>query len=71
MIFVGSKGCLGTSGSGEGAHAGDWIRACKGGAPATYYEGKLPANAKGEITNNRDANRWVKPRFRKGWELKL
>ena len=30
-----------------------------------------PLLAKGEITNNRDANKWVKPTFRKGWELKL
>jgi hypothetical protein len=124
LIFVGSKGYLGTSGRGEGvgllpgsrwadyklpnaylqrspgattgdngsAHARDWVRACKGGAPAcsnfniagpytewlvlgavaTHYEGKLLwDNAKGEITNNRDANRWVKPTFRKGWELKV
>jgi predicted dehydrogenase len=124
LIFVGSKGYLGTSGRGEGvgllpgsrwaeyklpnaylqrspgastgdngsAHARDWVRACKGGAPAcsnfsvagpytewlvlgavaTHYEGKLLwDNAKGEITNNRDANRWVKPTFRKGWDLKL
>jgi len=124
LIFVGSKGCLGTSGRGEGvgllpgsrwaeyklpnaylqrspgastgdngsAHARDWVRACKGGAPAcsnfsiggpytewlvlgavaTHYDGKLLwDNARGEITNNRDANKWVKPTFRKGWELKL
>ena len=36
-------------------HCRDWVRACK----------------EGEITNNRDANKWVKPVFRKGWELKL
>jgi predicted dehydrogenase len=124
LIFVGSKGHLGTSGRGEGvgllpgsrwaeyklpnpylqrspgastgdngsAHARDWVRACKGGAPAcsnfsiagpytewlvlgavaTHYEGKLMwDNAKCEISNNRDANKWVKPAFRKGWELKL
>ena len=124
LIFVGSKGHLGTSGRGEGvgllpgsrwaeyklpnaylqrspgastgdngsAHARDWVRACKGGAPAcsnfsiagpytewlvlgavaTHYEGKLLwDNAKGEITNNKEANKWVKPTFRKGWELKL
>ncbi len=124
LIFVGSKGYLGTSGRGEGvgllpgsrwaeyklpnaylqrspgastgdngsAHARDWVRACKGGAPAcsnfsiagpytewlvlgavaTHNEGKLLwDNAKGEITNNRDANKWVKPTFRKGWELKV
>jgi hypothetical protein len=124
LIFVGSKGHLGTSGRGEGvgllpgsrwaeyklpnpylqrspgastgdngsAHARDWVRACTGGAPAcsnfsiagpytewlvlgavaTHFEGKLLwDNAKGEITNNREANKWVKPTFRKGWELKL
>ena len=124
LIFVGSKGYLGTSGRGEGvgllpgsrwaeyklpnaylqrspgastgdngsAHARDWVRACKGGAPAcsnfsiagpytewlvmgavaTHYEGKLMwDNAKGEVSNNKDANKWVKPTFRKGWELKL
>jgi hypothetical protein len=124
LIFVGTKGYLGTSGRGEGvgllpgsrwaeyklpnaylqrspgastgdngsAHARDWVRACKGGAPAcsnfsiagpytewlvlgavaTHYEGKLMwDHAKGEISNNRDANKWVKPTFRKGWELKL
>ena len=124
LIFVGTKGYLGTSGRGEGvgllpgsrwaeyklpnaylqrspgastgdngsAHARDWVRACKGGAPAcsnfsiagpytewlvlgavaTHYDGKLLwDNAKGEISNNRDAARWVKPAFRKGWELKL
>ena len=124
LIFVGSKGYLGTSGRGEGvgllpgsrwaeyklpnaylqrspgastgdngsAHARDWVRACKGGAPAcsnfsiagpytewlvlgavaTHYEGKLLwDNVKGEISNNKEANKWVKPTFRKGWELKL
>jgi hypothetical protein len=41
-------------------------------AVATYYEGKLLLDhAKGEISNNREANRWVKPAFREGWELKL
>jgi hypothetical protein len=123
-IFVGSKGCMGTSGRGEGvgllpgsrwaeyklpapylqrspgastgsnhaAHVRDWVRACKGGAPAcsnfsiagpftewlalgvpaVHFEGKLLwNNAKGELTNGRDVNRWVKPTFRKGWEIKL
>ncbi len=23
-----------------------------------------------EFTNNRDANKWIKPTFRKGWEIK-
>lgn len=123
-IFVGSKGCMGTSGRGEGvgllpgsrwaeyklpapylqrspgastgsnhaAHVRDWVRACKGGAPACsnfsiagpftewlalgvpaiHFEGKLLwNNAKGEFTNGKDVNRWVKPVFRKGWEIKL
>ncbi len=123
-IFVGSKGCMGTSGRGEGvgllpgskwaeyklpnaylqrspgattgdnhsAHCRDWVRACKGGSPAcsnfsvagpytewlvlgavaTHFEGKLLWDAaKLEITNNKEANRWVKPAFRKGWDIKL
>jgi len=28
-------------------------------------------NAKGEITNNKEANKWVKPSYRKGWEVRL
>ena len=81
-----------STGSNHSAHCRDWVRACKGGAPAcsnfsiagpytewlvlgsaaVHYEGKLLwDNAKGEITNNKDANRWVKPTFRKGWEIKL
>jgi hypothetical protein len=27
--------------------------------------------AKLEIANNKDANKWVKPVLRKGWEIKL
>jgi len=74
------------------AHAADWVRACKGGAPscsdfsiagpyaewlilgcaAVHVEGKLLwDNKKGEFTNNQEVNKWVKPNFRKGWELKL
>jgi predicted dehydrogenase len=81
-----------STGDNGSAHARDWVRACKGGAPAcsnfsiagpytewlvlgavaTHYEGKLLwDNAKGEITNNKEANKWVKPTFRKGWEPKL
>ena len=42
------------------------------GAAAVHYEGKLLwDNEAGEFSNNKDANRWVKPRFRKGWELRL
>lgn len=81
-----------STGSNHSAHCRDWIRACKGGAPAcshfgiagpytqwllvgaaaVHYEGKLVWDVKkGEVNNNRDANRWVKPQFRKGWELNL
>jgi predicted dehydrogenase len=42
------------------------------GAAAVHYEGKLLwDNAKGEFSNNKDANQWVKPTFRKGWEIKV
>jgi len=41
------------------------------GAAATRVEGKLLWDAKKmEFTNNREANKYVKPVFRKGWELK-
>ena len=81
-----------STGDNHAAHCRDWVRACKGGAPAcsnfsiagrytewlltgaaaVHYEGKLLwDNARGEITNNKDANKWVKPAFRKGWEIKL
>ena len=81
-----------STGDNHAAHCRDWVRACKGGAPAcsnfsiagkytewlvlgaaaVHYEGKLMWDAaKGVITNNKDANRWVKPTFRKGWDIKL
>ncbi|MEK7405319.1 MAG: Gfo/Idh/MocA family oxidoreductase [Acidobacteriota bacterium] len=81
-----------STGSNHSAHCRDWVRACKGGAPAcsnfsiagkytewlllgaaaVHYEGKLMwDHAKGEISGNKDANRWVKPTFRKGWAIKL
>lgn len=42
------------------------------GAAAVHYEGKLLwDNARGEFTNNKEATRWVKPAYRKGWEVKL
>ena len=42
------------------------------GAAAVHYKGELKwDNKKGEFRNNREANRWVKPRFRKGWELRI
>ena len=41
------------------------------GAIATRVPGKLLWDAsKLEFTNNRDANRYVRPMFRKGWEIK-
>jgi hypothetical protein len=81
-----------STGSNHSAHARDWVRACKGGAPAcsnfsiagpytewlvlgaaaVHYDGKLLwNNAKGEFSNNRDANKRVKAVYRKGWEVKL
>jgi hypothetical protein len=81
-----------STGSNHAAHVRDWIRACKGGAPAcsnfsiagpytewlvlgaiaVRFEGKLLwDNAKGEITNNKEANKLVRPLYRKGWEVKL
>jgi hypothetical protein len=115
LIFVGSKGYLGTSGRGEGVgllpgkrwadyklptpylqrspgHSRDWVRACKGGAPACsnfsiagpytewlvlgsaalHAEGKLMwNNTTGEFTNGKQVLQWVKPTYRKGWEVKL
>lgn len=42
------------------------------GSAAVHYEGKLLwNNAKGEFTNNKEANRWVKPAYRKGWEVRI
>lgn len=81
-----------STGDNHAAHCRDWVRACKGGAPAcsnfsiagkytewlvlgataVHYEGKLLYDAaKGLVINNHDANKWVKPTFRKGWNLKL
>lgn len=42
------------------------------GAAAVQCEGKLLwDNTKGEFTNNKDANKWVKPTFREGWNITL
>jgi hypothetical protein len=115
LIFVGSKGYLGTNGRGEGVgllpgkrwadyklptpylqrspgHQRDWVRACKGGAPACsnfsiagpytewlvlgsaalHMDGKLMwNNTLGEFTNGKQVLQWVKPTYRKGWEVKL
>ena len=81
-----------STGDNHSAHCRDWVRACKGGAPAcsnfsiaakytewlvlgavaVHYEGKLHYDAaSGKITNNPEANKWVKPTFRKGWEIKV
>ncbi|HPT27208.1 MAG TPA: Gfo/Idh/MocA family oxidoreductase [Bryobacteraceae bacterium] len=81
-----------STGSNHAAHTRDWVRACKGGAPAcsefaiaarytewlvlgsaaVHYDGKLMwDNAKGEFSNNKDATKWVKPIYRKGWDVKV
>jgi len=73
-------------------HQRDWVRACKGGAPAcsnftiagpytewlilgsaaVHTEGKLMwDNVKGEFTNGKQVMQWVRPTFRKGWEIRL
>ena len=42
------------------------------GAIAYRFEGKLEYDAaRQRFTNNAEANRYLKPAFRKGWELKL
>ena len=42
------------------------------GVAAVHHEGKLLWDAeKGEITNIPEANQWVKPTYRKGWEIRL
>lgn len=39
---------------------------------AVHTEGRLMwDNDKGEFTNGQKVMQWVKPTFRKGWELKL
>lgn len=81
-----------STGSNHAAHTRDWVRACKGGAPAcshfglagpftewlvlgapaVHHEGRLLwDHAKGEFSNNKDLNKWIKPAYRKGWEVKL
>jgi len=71
-------------------HYRDWIRACKGGAPACSdfsiaglfvqwmqlgviamkYEGRLDWDARaGKFTNNSEANKHLRPTFRKGWKF--
>ena len=42
------------------------------GAAAVHFDGKLRwDNKKGEFSNNKEANKFVKPTFRKGWEISL
>ncbi|MCL4851009.1 MAG: Gfo/Idh/MocA family oxidoreductase [Bryobacteraceae bacterium] len=42
------------------------------GAAAVHADGKLMwNNDKCEFTNHREVNKWVKPAFRKGWEIAL
>ncbi|MEO8371284.1 MAG: Gfo/Idh/MocA family oxidoreductase, partial [Candidatus Solibacter sp.] len=81
-----------STGDNHSAHCRDWVRACKGGAPAcsnfsvagpytewlvlgavaTHFDGKLIWDSrKMEFTNNKEATKWVRPAFRKGWEIKL
>jgi len=60
-------------------HMRDFIRACKGGDPAcSNFEVAPPFVEwmkleydpdKMKITNNPDANKLLKPTFRKGWEF--
>lgn len=71
-------------------HYRDWIRACKGGAPACSnfdeaapfvtwmllgviamkFDGKLEwDNRKLQFTNNKEANKYLHPTFRKGWKF--
>ncbi len=41
-------------------------------AASVHADGKLMWDyQKGEFTNNKEVNKWVKPTFRKGWEIKL
>ncbi|MCC6362252.1 MAG: Gfo/Idh/MocA family oxidoreductase [Bryobacterales bacterium] len=42
------------------------------GAVAAHYQGKLLwDNARMRFSNNNDASRWIRPAFRKGWEIRL
>jgi hypothetical protein len=62
----------GTPGCSNFSIAGPYTEWLVLGSAAVHYEGKLLwDNKKGEFTNNREANKWVKPTFRKGWQIKL
>ena len=76
---------------GEGGHEQDWIRACKGGPPASsnfdfsgplsemvlmgnlavrYPNRRLLWNGeKMEVTNDAEANAYVRRQYRQGWTL--
>ncbi len=76
---------------GEGGHEADWVRACKGGKPASsnfdfsgplsemvlmgnlavrYPNRKLNWDGeKMEVTNDADANSYVRRKYREGWSL--
>jgi hypothetical protein len=42
------------------------------GSAAVHTQGKLMWNdARGEFTNGKQVLQWVKPTYRKGWEIKL
>ncbi len=74
---------------GDGGHERDWVRACKGGEPASSnfdYSGPLSETvlmgnlavrypnrlllwdgAKMQVTNDPEANTYVRRQYRKGW----
>jgi predicted dehydrogenase len=50
--------------------AGPFVQWMLLGTIAMKYEGKLEWDAKNlRITNNHDANKWIKPMFHKGWKF--
>ena len=60
-------------------HMRDWVRACKGGEQSVsdfriagpYTEWMLWDSKMLRSTNSAEANKYVRPVFRPGWELKL
>jgi hypothetical protein len=51
-------------------HAAPFVSWMLTGVIAMKYEGKLEWDAaKGQFSNNRDANKWLRPTFRKGWKF--
>ena len=50
--------------------AGPFVQWMLLGVVAMHFEGKLMWDAeKGQFTNNKDANVYLKPNFRKGWKF--